>query len=198
MWQAGKRSVKVRLISGEFGGRILEGSESDKTHPMGERIRNALFNKLSSMDDVTLDGAVVLDAFAGSGALGLEALSRGAQSAVFIERDRAAQNIIKNNIETLKVAGNTKLVQAPVGSWVKKQIEAGVNGARFDIIFADPPYDDLQLSTTMQLIALLQPKGLMVLSYPGKHEVPTELGIVVVDNRSYGNANLAFYQKESV
>ena len=80
--------MKVRLISGEFGGRKLEGSDSDRTHPMGERIRNALFNKLSSMDSISVDGATVLDAYAGSGSLGLEALSRGAAWAM-----RAARGI---------------------------------------------------------------------------------------------------------
>lgn len=165
---------------------------------MGERIRNALFNKLTSMDEIQLEGARVLDAFAGSGSLGFEALSRGAQSAVFVERDAAAQAVIKKNAATLKIGSEAKFVKASVGTWAQKQIEEDSSAQKFDIIFADPPYDDVQLSTVMQLIALLQPNGLMVLSYPGKHEVPTELGIVVVDNRSYGNANLAFYQKESV
>ncbi len=188
--------MNVRIIAGIYGGRVVAGSHSSATHPMGERVKNALFNILAGYKAGTLEGARVLDAFAGSGALGLEALSRGAAEVVFIERDRTAQTVIEKNIATLGVVENTRLVRTPVASWLKGQ--RGANVTQFDIIFADPPYDDPQFSTVWELIGLLKPNGLMVLSYPGKHEVPTELGIVVVDNRSYGNANLAFYQKESV
>ena len=180
--------MNIRLIAGAYGKRILEGSSTNRTHPMGERIRGSLFNIIGS----ELDGATVLDAFAGSGALGLESLSRGAAHATFIERDRAAQNVISNNIATLGLESITKLVKAPVAGWQDTTQE------QFDIIFADPPYDDLQLSTAMKLTKLLKPNGLMVLSYTGRGEVPTELGVVVVDNRSYGDAVLAFYRRESV
>lgn len=179
--------MKIRLIAGKFGGRNLEGSSTKRTHPMGERIRGALFNIVGP----EIQDAVVLDAFAGSGSLGLEALSRGARHATFIERDRAAQNVIVNNIETLQLTDETKLVKAPVAGWVETTDE------QFDIVFADPPYHDLQLSTVMKLIKVLKPNGLMVLSYTGRGEVPTGLGVVVVDNRRYGDAVLAFYRKES-
>ena len=178
--------MNVRLISGVYGGRIIEGSGTDRTHPMGERIRNAIFNKLGD----AVEGATVLDAFAGSGSLGLEALSRGAASVTFVERDRVAQNIISNNIETLKIGDNAKLIKAPVAAWEQRTDDL------FDLIFVDPPYHDPQLSTAMKLIRLLKPNGLMVLSYPSRSEVPAELGVVVVDNRSYGNAAIIFYRRE--
>ena len=178
--------MNVRLITGKFGGRILEGSGTTRTHPMGERIRGSLFNIIGD----EIKDAKVLDAFAGSGALGLEAVSRGAVSATFIERDRAAQNVITKNIATLGVEADAKLVKASVASWLETTEE------QFDIVFADPPYHDLQLSTAMKLIKVLKPNGLMVLSYTGRGEVPTDLGVVVVDNRKYGDAVLAFYRKE--
>lgn len=178
--------MNLRLIAGKFGGRIIEGSGTNRTHPMGERIRGSLFNIIND----ELDGAVVLDAFAGSGSLGLEALSRGAKYATFIERDRVAQNVITSNIKTLGVETDSKLVKAPVASWVS------TTDQQFDIIFADPPYHDLQLSTVGKLTKLLKPNGLMVLSYTGKGEVPTDLGVVVVDSREYGDAVLAFYRRE--
>ena len=178
--------MNVRLISGLYGGRIIEGSGTSRTHPMGERIRNAIFNKIGS----EIKDAEVLDAFAGSGALGLESLSRGAKSALFIERDRVAQKIISNNIALLGLEGATTLVKAPVSGWAKSA------NMKFDIIFADPPYHDPQLSTVSELFGLLKPNGLMVLSYPGRSETLAETGIVVVDNRSYGNAAIAFYRKE--
>lgn len=178
--------MNVRLIAGRFGGRVIEGSGTNRTHPMGERIRGSLFNIIGN----EIEGATVLDAFAGSGSLGLEALSRGAKQATFVERDRVAQNVITNNIKTLGVTDETKLIKAPVASWLETTEE------QFDIIFADPPYHDLQLSTVGRLQKLLKPNGLMVLSYTGRGEVPTELGVVVVDNRSYGDAVLSFFRKE--
>ena len=178
--------MNVRLISGLYGGRIIEGSGSSRTHPMGERIRNAIFNKIGS----EIVDAEVLDAFAGSGALGLEALSRGAKKVTFVERDRIAQKIISNNVTLLGVDAQSSLIKAPVSGWVKTASK------QFDLIFADPPYHDPQLSTVTELFSLLKPNGLMVLSYPGRSEKPTETGVVVVDNRSYGNAAIAFYRKE--
>jgi 16S rRNA (guanine966-N2)-methyltransferase len=153
---------------------------------MGERIRNAIFNKIG----VEMQDAEVLDAFAGSGALGLESLSRGAKNATFIERDRIAQKIITNNIVLLGVERQSSLVKAPVLGWAKATEQ------QFDIIFADPPYHDPQLSTVSELFRLLKPNGLMVLSYPGRSETLAETGVVVVDNRSYGNAAIAFYRKK--
>lgn len=179
--------MNVRIIAGQYGGRIIEGSGTDRTHPMGERVRNAIFNKLTD----ELEGATVLDAFAGSGALGLEALSRGASAVTFVERDRIAQKVIANNIETLRIGNEAKLINAPVASWAETAEE------QYDLIFADPPYHDPQLSTVFKLIRLLKPNGLMVLSYLSRSEVPSELGVVVVDNRSYGNAAIAFYRRES-
>ena len=177
----------MRLIAGKFGGRIIEGSGTNRTHPMGERIRGSMFNIIGS----EIEDAAVLDAFAGSGSLGLEALSRGAKHATFIERDRVAQNVIGSNIKTLGVEDETKLIKAPVSGWLETTKE------QYDIIFADPPYHDLQLSTVGRLTKVLKPNGLMVLSYTGKGEVPTESGVVVVDNRVYGDAVLAFYRRES-
>lgn len=181
--------MRVRLISGEFGGRVIDTPSNSRTHPMSERIRNAIFNSLG--DDI--HGAVVLDAFAGSGAIGLEALSRGADEAVFIERDRIAQKVIKHNIDLLKCGNRARLASSPVASWSDNNPDK-----LFDVIFADPPYHDLQLSTVKKLFRHLKPGGTMILSHTGKGEVPSGVNrIVVVDNRSYGNAYLTYFRRES-
>ncbi|OYX42306.1 16S rRNA (guanine(966)-N(2))-methyltransferase RsmD [Candidatus Saccharibacteria bacterium 32-49-12] len=178
--------MNIRLIAGLYGGRIIEGSGTNRTHPMSERIRNSLFNIIGD----ELNGAIVLDAFAGSGSLGLEALSRGAKKVVFIEKDRIAQKVINNNLKKLGIdESKAQLIKAPVNK-VASTIEA-----KFDIIFADPPFHDPQFSTVEKLFSLLKPNGLMVLSYAGKAEVPTGTEVVVVDNRSYGNAALVFYRR---
>ena len=179
--------MNIRIISGEFGGRILDAPSGRRMHPMGERIRNALFNSIGS----EVNGAAVLDVFAGTGSVGLEALSRGARHVTFVERDRLLQKILSGNIGRLGVEDRTDLIRTTVSSWLSTS-----GDQKFDIIFADPPYNDTQLSTVTRLFGLLKPNALMVLSHPGKGEVPAKNGVVVVDNRSYGNADLTFYRRE--
>ena len=177
--------MNIRIISGTYGGRVVDAPGRSSTHAMSERARNALFNSIAA----ELHGARVLDAFAGSGSLGIEAISRGAAEVVFIEKDRIAAKIIQKNIDTLRI-GNTKVIKTTVSNWINTS-----DNEKFDIIFADPPYHDTQFSTVARLFGLLKPGALMVLSHPGKGEVPSKTGVVVVDNRSYGNAALTFYRK---
>lgn len=179
--------MNIRIVSGEYGGRKIEAPSTTRTHPMSERARGALFNSIGSR----IPGADVLDAFAGTGALGLEALSRGAKTAIFIEKDKVAQKIIAKNISSLGVESQASLIRTTVNNWLET---AGPN--EFDIIFADPPYHDPQFSTAEKLLGLLKPGGLMILSHPGRGEELTKTGVVVVDNRSYGNAFLTFYRRD--
>jgi len=179
--------VNVRLISGRFGGRIIQAPDTKRTHPMSERVRNAMFNSLGS----EVREAEVLDAFAGTGAVGFEALSRGARQVTFIEKDRVAQRVLAENVASLGVENTSAIVRTSVSNWLETY-----KGKQFDLIFADPPYHDPQFSTVSRLFALLKPGGLMVLSHPGRGEEPTKTGVVVVDNRSYGNAFLTFYRRE--
>lgn len=176
--------MRVRLIAGKFGGRFLDAPDTSKTHPMGERIRGSLFNILGD-----LSGQTVLDAFAGTGSIGLEALSRGATHVTFIERDRIAAKVIANNVHTLGVKTQTSIIKTSVSNWLETSEKTN-----FDLIIADPPYHDLQLATVSRLAASLKPKGLMILSLPGRESAPTVNGVVVVDKRSYGDAALAFYR----
>lgn len=179
--------MKLRIISGQFGGRVIQAPVGEITHPMGERVRGAMFNIIGD----EIEGADILDAFAGTGSLGLESLSRGASSATFIERDRAAYKILAENIKLLRVDKTTTLVQIGLDGWISKNQDR-----LYDVIFVDPPYNNLQLSTVSRLIGLLKPNGLMILSYPGRGEEPSIMGVVVVDNRSYGNAALTFYRRK--
>ena len=180
--------MNIRIIAGIFGGRTIKAPEGKITHPMSDRVRGSLFNIIGE----NIKGAEVLDIFAGTGSLGLEALSRGAKNVTFIERDRIANKILNENIETLGLSSITNTTQIGASTWIDKN-EKKI----YDIIFADPPYNNLQLSTVSRLGGLLKPNGLMVLSYPGSGEVPPVDGVVVVDNRSYGTAALAFYRPKS-
>jgi 16S rRNA (guanine966-N2)-methyltransferase len=178
--------MNIRIIGGKFGGRKLDASSGDRTHPMSERVRNALFNSIGE----EIRNATVLDAFAGTGAIGLEALSRGASHVTFIEKDRIAQKILAKNVNTIGVDNTTSIINTSVSNWISTY-----NGGGFDIIFADPPYHDPQFSTVEKLFGLLKPGGLMILSHPGRGEEPTKNGVVVVANREYGNAFLTFYRR---
>ena len=178
--------MRMRVIAGELGGRFFAGPDSTATHPMAERVRGAMFNALGD-----IEGLTVLDAFAGSGALAFEAISRGAKSVVVVERDKRAQRIIAENIKTLGLAGRVKLIRAGASSWSETSQDE-----LFDLVLCDPPYHDMQLSTVSKLISHVKPNGLMVLSYPGRESAPTVNGVVVVDkSKSYGDAALAYYRK---
>ncbi|MBC7764132.1 16S rRNA (guanine(966)-N(2))-methyltransferase RsmD [Microbacteriaceae bacterium] len=180
--------MHVRIISGKYGSRKIEASDGSTTHPMGERVRNGMFNRIAT----EIEGADVLDTFAGTGAIGLEAISRGARRATFVERDKIALKILSKNIVSLGAEDQAEVIRASVNNWLETKSET-----HYDIIFADPPYHDLQLSTVSKLFSLLKPNGLMVLSHTGRGEVPNlENGIVVVDNRSYGNAHLTSFRRE--
>lgn len=181
--------MNVRIIAGQFGGRRLDAPSRRSTHAMGERVRGAMFNSLGE----AVPGARVLDAFAGSGAIGLEALSRGAGEAVFVEKDRIAAKIIRQNVAALGLEEpRARIIHTTVNNWLET-----AHPEAFDLIFADPPYHDPQFSTVSKLFGLLKPNGLMVLSHAGKGEVPFSDRIVVVDNRSYANAHLTFFRRDA-
>ena len=177
--------MRLRVVAGKLGGRFFESPETTTTHPMSERVRGALFNMLG---DIT--GQTVLEPFAGSGALSFEAVSRGAKSALLLERDKKAQATIERNITAFGVGERARLVKANCRTWSQHN-----GAAEFDLLLIDPPYHDMQLSTVELLIRHLKPKGLMVLSYQGRGSAPTVNGVVVVDTRLYGDAALAFYRK---
>lgn len=173
----------MRIIGGIHGSRIIKAPRGYKTHPMGERPRGALFNTLGNINNLD-----VWDAFAGSGALAIESISRGARYALATERDSSAYKTLQANVEKLHI-DTIQVVKASCKAWSHNNVDK-----KFDIILCDPPYNDLQLSTVFALISHLKPKGLMVLSYPGREDVPTANGVVVVDNRNYGDAALAYYR----
>ncbi|MDO8391247.1 MAG: 16S rRNA (guanine(966)-N(2))-methyltransferase RsmD [Actinomycetota bacterium] len=122
----------MRVVSGEFGGRKLMTPEGTTTRPTTDKVRQAVFNSLTSMGVV--EGAVVADLYAGSGALGIEALSRGAEKCLFVERDRSALHALRGNIAALGLDDRAAVYATDVLAWVPAM--RGV-----DIAFADPPYE---------------------------------------------------------
>ncbi len=125
----------VRVVAGSARGRRLEAPRGTSTRPTTDRVREALFNALASRGLV--EGITVLDLFAGSGALGIEALSRGADEVVFVERDRSAMAVVRANLAATGLQDRARLVSSSVEAWLGSP-EA--TGRTFDVAFCDPPY----------------------------------------------------------
>lgn len=171
----------VTITSGIYRGRKI-ATPGGATHPMGSREKLALFNMLTGK----IEGVSVLDAFAGSGALGIEALSRGASEVVFVEKSAGACEIIRKNLKTLGVESGFKVIKNTV-SKVSNDLE------EFEVILADPPYDDFEITEVEKLVPLLKNSGVLVLSHPG--EAPDLAGLSLLKTHTYARANLSIYAK---
>jgi len=129
----------MRIVAGAHKGRPIQAPKGDKTRPTTDRVRESVFNKLAHAPwGVELDGMRVIDLFAGSGALGLEAISRGAAFALFVETDAAARGAIRTNVDALQLFGCTKLHRRSAIDLGSKPEKVGTP---FDLAFLDPPYD---------------------------------------------------------
>lgn len=149
-------------------------------------MRGALFNILGDIEELSL-----LDAFAGSGALAFEAVSRGASQVTVLENEPNAQQAIARNVETLHLQKTVHLSKASAGGWSVHNMER-----RFDILLLDPPYDDVRLTLLQKLINRHLPvSGLAVLSYPGKEKPPDFAGTKPLEIKRYGDGQLIFYRK---
>jgi 16S rRNA (guanine966-N2)-methyltransferase len=161
----------IRVVSGEFGGRKLVVPDGLATRPTTDKVRQAVFNSLDSAG--LIDGASVADLFAGSGALGIEALSRGAASCVFVERDRAALKALRANIAALGLDGRTTIVTSDVPAWVP-----ALRGV--DLALIDPPYE---FDGWDRLLTVLQAP--YVVAEAGREVEPPE-GWEALKSRRYG------------
>jgi 16S rRNA (guanine966-N2)-methyltransferase len=178
--------MRMRVIAGEFGGRQFDAPKGHRTHPMSEKARGGLFGALGDIEDLT-----ILDAFAGSGALSFEALSRGAKHVTAIDVDMNAHKTIQANAKTLGLGPDRiKIIRANCSGWSDNNPDA-----EFDLVFAAPPYDDLQLTAVSKMIPHTKDGGIFILDWPGKTELPQLDGLKLLDNKNYGDAQLAFYRK---
>ena len=171
----------IKITSGKFRGRAIKSPNSKLTHPMGAREKLALFNMIADH----LPGAVVLDAYAGSGALGIEALSRGANYVMFVEKNPRTAGIIRKNLAELGLAE-----QASVSEWDAKNFLPPRN---FDVILADPPYDNFDLRGIENLAKFLEKGGVFALSHP--EEAPEINGLILQKTRKYAAARISIYTK---
>ena len=176
----------MRIIAGLRKGATIYAPKGLETRPTADRVREAAFNLLGPVDD-----AAVLDLFAGSGAYGLEALSRGARSAVFVESDRAACRAIERNLDKLRLTGAT-VVCADALQALATDAAAG---RRYDLVLVDPPYrmfSSLQNALVSYLPAVLEDDGLLVVETSSKEQ--PGLPLAMRTSRRYGSARLTVFE----
>jgi 16S rRNA (guanine966-N2)-methyltransferase len=179
----------MRVIAGSLKGRRLLTPTWDGLRPTSDKVRETLFNVLAPR----IGGARVLDGFAGTGALGIEALSRGASHVVFIEVDRRAQVLIADNLARCGVAGGYTMVRASVSRGLS-QVRVRPDFAPFDIILLDPPYGDPLEAALQGMAEVVAPGGIVVLEHARRRPAPERGGALVrVRELASGDSALAFY-----
>jgi 16S rRNA (guanine(966)-N(2))-methyltransferase RsmD len=195
----------MRIIGGRAGGRSLKAPRGDKTRPTSDKVREALFNILTSRGEMP---ARVLDLYAGSGALGLEALSRGASSALFVDVDRDTCDLIRDNATRLEIVqshnnnvqmhnnrASLEIVCMPVVRWLSKE-----SAPAYDLIFLDPPYESHvtgELEKALALVAkkqLVAADGLVIAEHEWRNAPDEHYGaLALFDRRRYGQTAISFY-----
>ncbi len=174
----------MRIVAGSLKGRRLQGPATDDVRPTSDRLRETLFNVLGT----SVQGARVLDAFAGTGAVGLEAVSRGAADVTFYERDRRAWAVVEANIAHCGVQSQCHLVRS--------DFLRSSGAANCDLVFLDPPYDDDHLQSAL-LVAVthLATNGAVVIEHRRSRETPaSEAGLVRTRVLVSGDSALSFYK----
>jgi 16S rRNA (guanine966-N2)-methyltransferase len=175
----------MRIIAGSRKGHTIHAPRGRDTRPTSDRVRENVFNILGP-----LDGATVLDLYAGSGAMGLEALSRGAARAVFVEREAAAVHAIERNLDTLRLAG--RIVRQDAVTALGAEAAAG---RKYDLVLVDPPYDvysDLQPQLARYLPSVVAADGVVVVETDAR--IQPDLPLTVRTSRKYGQTRVTVFE----
>ena len=178
----------MRIIAGTLHGHRLRCRPGGQLRPTGERMRESLFSALGG----TASGAIVLDLFSGSGALGFEALSRGAEHVTFVERDRKLAALLERTARDWDVEENCTVVCADVPGWL-----TGREAGEFDIVFADPPFDGSFGPRVFEWwVASAAAASVLVLELPAGSDDPGAIaGITPVKQASFGDSSYRIYQQ---
>lgn len=183
--------MALRILGGNYRSRLLKSPPGQDTRPTRSLVRESIFNILQG----AFEGARVLDLFAGSGAMGLEALSRGASEAVFCDNSRIAAQVIRENILALGVSGSARVLQL---SWEAALAQFAAKKQAFDVIFIDPPYQmpPERVLSTVKASGVLTEGGLVVLEQSAKKPFALPEGLETFKDRQYGETRLYFIRKE--
>ena len=189
----------MRIVAGQYRGRRLAAPKGDDTRPTTDRVREALFSSLHSHAGANLGGGSALDAFAGSGALGFEALSRGIEHVTFLEREKAALSMLKANAETL---GATRSVSIVSGDTSYLAQRGAIPGGPFSLLLLDPPYR-LDAVEVGQLVAhlvardLLEEGAVIVYEHASRSKAVWPTDITSLASKRYGSTtvDIARYER---
>lgn len=185
----------MRVISGTLKGRKLASFRGQRIRPTSDRVREAIFDILA----IEWGGKEVLDLFAGTGGLGIEALSRGAHRVVFVENHPPALMVLKKNLKTLNLGERSDVLQLKVEAGIRSVKKKGWT---FDVIFLDPPYAGDLADSTLRLIAkgrILKAEGLVVIEHACKEpHFKQHRTMKMVDERRYGRTRVSFFVSSSV
>lgn len=168
----------LRLNSGKFGGRLI-ATPTSGTRPVTDKVRAAIFSTLASK----VEGASLLDLYAGSGALGFEAISRGGSSLVLVDNGKQAQTAILENINKLGLAKQAELRVQPVESFLSSVDK------HFDLIFFDPPYDSFDSALAEKAINLLKSDGILVVSCSNRKSFESDF---IIKQKTYGDSKISY------
>jgi 16S rRNA (guanine966-N2)-methyltransferase len=180
----------MRIVGGRLRGRSLAGPTAEGIRPTSDRLREAIFNVLAHAYDDPVDGARVLDLFAGTGALGIEAVSRGAAYALFVDDGAPARALIRQNLEALGLAGSTRLFRRDA-----TRMGPAAPNPPFDLVFCDPPYNRNLAPPALAACAAggwLTPGALIVVEEAAVAEMAWPPGFVELERRVYGDTQVAF------
>lgn len=178
----------MRIVAGQLRGRVLAAPPSDKTRPTSDRLREAIFNILTHAYDVSIVGARVLDLFAGTGAIGIEALSRGALFALFVDDSAEARGVIRENVTELGLAGRTRLFRRDA----TKMGAVGAN-APSSIVFCDPPYNKELAQKALVSCAeggWLERGAFIIIEESKKSAIKLPEGFEEQERRAYGETEI--------
>ena len=178
----------MRIITGLRRGRKLKAPPGDAVRPTPERVKEALFNILQ----FSLEDRVFLDLFAGTGQIGLEALSRGAKRCVFVDNSKLSLNVLRQNIAAADFADASHVVEGDFSTFLLS------NREKFDLVFLDPPYRTGLLQRALPLVTEhMQPGGAVICEHPAEEELPEEAGTFrKAKEYRYGKIKLTVYRRE--
>lgn len=185
----------MRIVGGRWRGRSLAGPKTDAIRPTSDRLRESLFNVLQHGYDDAIEGARVLDLFAGTGAMGLEALSRGASFALFVDEGSEARSLIRENVEALGLGGTTRLFRRDA-----TRMGAAAPNAPFSLVFCDPPYGKDLAPKALSACAeggWLNPGALVVVEEAQGAALTLPAGFSEIERREYGETQVVFGRFDS-
>lgn len=178
----------MRVISGKYKGRNIKGFDIDGTRPTMDRVKESVFSTIQNY----IDDSVVLDLFAGSGNLGIEAISNGAKECYFVDKNKIAKNVIQENINSLKIENGYVL------NMDYKDALNNLKNTKFDLIFLDPPYKDSTFIDDSVLFVtdndMLNDNGLIICEYEGNIKLDYD-NLEIYRDKKYGSKKVVIFKK---